>query len=527
MKVILIDDERHARALLRKIVDWRQLGIEEVLEASDGELAIEIIKRERPEIIISDMKMPNKDGVSLLQWLQELDYSKKVIVVSGYTEFHYLQKTIQYGGFDYLVKPVDEEKLTELVQAAISALQGEVDERQRTFQNEIRVKEMNPTYWSHLMTELVEYPHIYKKAESKLMAEWGIHIGSDGFDYGSAMISFIPEAEQIEQKFSGNIDLFYYVILNIVNEVLSLPDQGIAFRFYGKSGRILILYKKSTHNHQQLRRVYDEIYRLYKVVVEIYMGPSIRDLQEVGEGYKTMEEIWEHRSLLVNREVIYTVKDIEKTTWLALADQESNLLPALKSGNMTEIKRHIDMLLHNCAQSGILQRVQIQSWVTELDFLNKKMVERLTEAVEDLKSWSPQGGFSMDVLRASLFDELTKTALQLTEQHEAGRSIVYEVRRYIEEHHASPINVKQLAATFHLNPEHLSRIFKQKYQIHIKDYLMEIRITKAKVLLESKNMKINEVASIVGFSDEKYFSKVFRKYEGLTPSEFKVRGLDE
>jgi len=321
MKVILIDDERHARALLRKIVDWRQLGIEEVLEASDGELAIEIIKRERPEIIISDMKMPNKDGVSLLQWLQELDYSKKVIVVSGYTEFHYLQKTIQYGGFDYLVKPVDEEKLTELVQAAISALQGEVDERQRTFQNEIRVKEMNPTYWSHLMTELVEYPHIYKKAESKLMAEWGIHIGSDGFDYGSAMISFIPEAEQIEQKFSGNIDLFYYVILNIVNEVLSLPDQGIAFRFYGKSGRILILYKKSTHNHQQLRRVYDEIYRLYKVVVEIYMGPSILDLQEVGEGYKTLEEIWEHRSLLVNREVIYTVKDIEKTTWLALADQ--------------------------------------------------------------------------------------------------------------------------------------------------------------------------------------------------------------
>lgn len=528
MKAILIDDERHARSLLRKIVNWSLLGIDDVLEATDGETAVAIIERDKPEIIITDMKMPIKDGVSLLKWLQEQPYSKKIIVVSGYTEFHYMQKTIQYGGFDYLVKPVDEEKLNELLKTAIQALKGEVEERQRKLQNEIRVNEVNPIYWSHMMTELVEHPEIYKKAQGKLKEELGIDMEVDGFDYCIAMISFIPDAEQIKDKFSGNIDLFYFVILNIVNEIFSLPKQGIAFRFLGKSGRIMALYKNCSHQNHKWRHIYEEIYRIYKIRVEIYLAPPIRDLQGLRVGYTTMEEIWEQRSLInVREEVVYTIDDIEKTVWLPLADQESNLIMALKSGNIPEIERYIDMLFQNCMLSGILQRKQILSWETELDYLNKKMVDRDIELGVELKSWNPQGAFSLEVVKTSLLDALKKTAEQLKEQHEAGRNIAFEIRRYIDEHYANPTNVKLLAKIFHMNPEHLSRIFKQKYQIHIKDYLLEIRIAKAKVLLESQNLKINEIAAIIGISDEKYFSKVFRKYEGMTPKEFKMKSFEK
>lgn len=525
--MILIDDEKHARNLLRKIVNWTALGIEDVLEATDGETAAAIIERDKPEIIITDMKMPIKDGVSLLKWLQEQTYSKKVIVVSGYTEFHYMQKTIQYGGFDYLVKPVDEEKLTELLKTAIDALKEEAEKRQRTLQNEIRVNEVTPMYWSHLLTELVEQPETYKKAQNKLKTELGIEMENGSVDYTFAMISFVPEAEQIQDKFSGNIDLLYFVILNIVNEIMSLPDWGIAFRFLGKSGRILVLFKNSIHRDDEWRRIYEGIFQICKVEVEIHIGKSIQVLHEMQEGYKSMEDIFDQRNLLKNRAVIYTMEEIERTVWLPLADQESNLLMALKSGNIPEIERHVEKLFQNCVRSGILQRKQIQSWETELNFLKKKMVDRHTGSTVELKSWNPQGGFSLEAVKTSLFDELREIALLLTEQHEARRNIVFEVRSYIDKHYANPINVKFLAKTFHLNPEHLSRIFKQKYQIHIKDYIMEIRIAKAKVLLESKHMKINEIAAIIGFNDEKYFSKVFRKYEGMTPKEFKMKSHDE
>jgi two-component system response regulator YesN len=526
VKAILIDDERHARNLMRKIVDWPALGIEVVLEATDGETAEAMIERDKPEIIITDMKMPIKDGVSLLKWLQEQTYSKKVIVVSGYTEFHYMQKTIQYGGFDYLVKPVDEEKLTELLKTAIDALKEDAEKRQRTLQNEIRVNEVTPMYWSHLLTELVEHPETYKKAQNKLKEDLGIHMGIGGADYSIAMISFVPGAEHIEEKFSGNIDLLYFVILNIVNEIMSLHERGIAFRYLGKSGRILVLLKNSTHHHHEWRRIYEEIYRIYKVEVEIYLGSSIQALHEMQEIYKAMEDIFEQRNLLKNRAAIYTMDDIEKMAWLPLADQESNLIIALKSGNISEIERFIEMLFWNCVHSGILQRKQIQLWEAELNFLKKRMVERYAGSTVELKSWNPQGGFSLEVVKKCLFDELKETAHLLTEQHEAGRNIVFEVRSYIDEHYANPINVKFLAKTFHLNPEHLSRIFKQKYQIQIKDYITEIRIAKAKILLESQNLRINEISSIIGFNDEKYFSKVFRKHVGMTPKEFKLKNDD-
>jgi two-component system, response regulator YesN len=119
MKAIIIDDEKHVRDGILLLAEWERYGIHTILEAADGNEAIKLIIEHRPEIIFTDMKMPKRDGISLLKWLNTYEHPSKTIVVSGYDNFEYMRNAIYYKSFDYILKPIDPEILNETLERAV------------------------------------------------------------------------------------------------------------------------------------------------------------------------------------------------------------------------------------------------------------------------------------------------------------------------------------------------------------------------------------------------------------------------
>lgn len=120
MKAIIVDDEKHVREGLLLLAEWKKFGIHTVLEAKDGEEATRIIKEHQPEIIFTDMRMPKKDGISLLKWIHTSKILSKTIVVSGYDDFEYMRNAIYYKSFDYLLKPIEPDLLNETLERAVN-----------------------------------------------------------------------------------------------------------------------------------------------------------------------------------------------------------------------------------------------------------------------------------------------------------------------------------------------------------------------------------------------------------------------
>lgn len=120
MKAIIIDDEKHVREGLLLLAEWKKFGIETIFEAKDGEEAMRIISEHQPEIIFTDMRMPKKDGISLLKWIRESGILSKTIVVSGYDDFEYMRNAIFYKSFDYLLKPIEPDVLNETLEKAVN-----------------------------------------------------------------------------------------------------------------------------------------------------------------------------------------------------------------------------------------------------------------------------------------------------------------------------------------------------------------------------------------------------------------------
>ena len=147
MKVLIVDDEQDVRDSIRLLVNWAEFGITRILEASDGAAAMELIRSEKPEIIFTDMKMPNVDGIGLLQWIETEAPESKRIAVSGYDDSLYIRKTMKHGGLDYLLKPIQRGELLEALRNAVSSWRQAEENRRLTIQKNVEINQTKPVYW--------------------------------------------------------------------------------------------------------------------------------------------------------------------------------------------------------------------------------------------------------------------------------------------------------------------------------------------------------------------------------------------
>ncbi|MCI3920782.1 response regulator [Paenibacillus sp. TRM 82003] len=537
MKVLIVDDERHVREAIRLLVDWESYGIRDIREAADGAEAVRMIEAEKPDIVFTDMLMPVMTGTELLEWMQGHCPGSKTIVVSGHDDFGYVRHTIKYGGMDYLLKPIDEEQLNEVLRKAVDAVRSEERLRSKDQSRDMQLNQIKPIYWDKVFTTLTEEPGVYASFAAELETEFGIR--PDTGQVRAAVLSFETMQTSIIHRFASNLDLLSYSIANIANEFLSEERAGYAFRNWSKAHELVIVCWAGVERFPALARtINDGIYRTYGVRFDFGIGGVRRFPAELPLTYQEAIAALKQRNLMRKGERVYddsTSGERPGPAALRFEKHQEHLRLAMLSGSEERMRSAVNAWSAELRALPVITVEQLDLWVHEFAVFRARCLDgaavgpelaALPGALEPGSFVVPvdeDGRLSFREWQAELerfvfaFSRLLTVAARRSEAPTA----MQEIADYIEQNYREELSLQEIADRFGLSREYISRRFKQERGENLSDFLLRTRIERAKLLLLNTAMRVAQVAEMVGYADEKYFSKVFKKAVGVSPNQYR------
>lgn len=533
MKVLIVDDEKHVREAIRMLVDWESYGIVEILEAPEGAAAVELIKANQPDIIFTDMLMPIMNGSELLEWIQEHSPSSKTIVISGHDDFGYVRHTIKYGGMDYILKPIDEEQLNEALRKAVDARKSEVITRSNNQDQRIKLNQIKPIYWDKVFSTLTEEPGIYPSLAEELESEFAI--AKETRQVRVAVLSLETMQQKIKDKFASNLDLLTYAIANIANEFLEQARCGYAFRNLSKvSEMVIVAWGKVETFPALVHSINEGIYRTFGVHFDFGIGTVRRFPAELPISYQEATAVLRKRNLLRSGDRIHlhSERNSASMTALGFGKYQEDIRMAMLSSSHEQIRSAVDVWFKEVRGLDSITIEQLDLWAHEFAVFRARYVkvELADNRVnERLKAMEPsafiipvdeEGRLSIPLWQEE-FTQLMLTCSDLLAERRSKSSNIQEIADYIQAHYQEDISLQDIADRYSLSREYISRKFKQEMNENISDFIGRIRIEKAKLLLLNPQLRIAQIAEMIGYQDEKYFSKVFKKLVGVSPNQYR------
>ncbi|WP_419875708.1 response regulator transcription factor [Candidatus Pristimantibacillus sp. PTI5] len=532
MKALIIDDEKHVREAIRLLVPWDHFGIDTLLEAQDGAAATGLIRDEKPEIIFTDMMMPNMDGRELLQWAAEHAPASKIIVISGHDDFSFVRHAVKYGGVDYILKPIDAEQLVSALTKAVDSWTTEEQERTRKRKMNIELNQLKPMYLEQYFSAIINEPGTYSSFADTLKRELGIT--SPVTRARIAIVRLDLTSPAVREKFADGLDLLLFSLTNICNEFLKEKELGFAFRHRGHEQELLLLFwGEGVQAPELIAEMNDAMSLALKTRFHFGLGHPAAFPEAAAGAYQQAKLALLRRNLLVNHTYCHpfsTAAPGSKNTQQLFSEHEESLRFAVLSGNKEQIRRALKPWFDTLEQAGSVSLEQLLVWRQQYE-----LAKSIWESKNDRGSISEQapkaeeqvllpvdahGVFDFEQWKHAVFTEACELAAQLAER-DKERSVIEDIAEYIEQHPHEEITLQDISERFFLSREYISRKFKQETNGNLSDFIAEVRIKRAKELLANGQLKISQVAELVGFQDEKYFSRVFKKRTNCSPNDYR------
>ncbi|OME88801.1 MULTISPECIES: response regulator [Paenibacillus] len=537
MRVLIVDDEQHVREAIGLLADWERHGITEIDQAADGEEAVRLIEENKPQIVMTDMRMPRKNGLELLTWLHNTKPDIKVLVISGYDDFEYVRHTIRSGGIDYILKPVEPDSLNEALTKAVQTWQLEEEKRQQITNQNIEMNQMTPFYMDRLLSDLVNGYGNKDSVVSQLRNRMTLPVTS--MVYNVAVLRDDQFDEALLSKFRNRRHLLSFTLINICNELLM--DQGVAFRHIDKPGEIIILcWNPRLPFNDVLDRINDGFFSTLRRRSHFGAAKAGAFPDDLPKAYLNAVQALYSRNLLTGKCRIHRERAVESeaSRTLRLSSYEEKFKLAALSGSKERIETATEEWLQDVRERDLVSPEHLARWNSEWDWIQyhwtENEVNSTQEPVEDAEisqdlpfplPYSEDGMICWDRWREQISGRLYAASRVLTQIHSKDNHIIHDIARYLEQHYHEEISLQQIAGKFFLSREYISRKFKQEFGVTLSDFLGRIRIDKAKTLLLNPQIRIAQIAEMVGYQDEKYFSKVFKKMEGVTPNEYRKKHM--
>lgn len=573
MKALIVDDESRVRKAVRLLVDWSAHGIEEILEAESGSEAIEIIREAKPALVIMDMMMDYGSGVELMSWVSEFADTVKFIVVSGHNDFDFVRHTVRHGGIDYLLKPIEADAINTAVAKAVAAWQTEEEERRSRQRQNIRLNEFKPVYGEKLLSAMIDDSGTAEGALRRLRDE-GV-LPAEVRRVRLLLLQTDTGDGALLKRFGGDNELMHYAIVNICNEFVLEGRKGIAFRYWGASSEVAILLWESMDRVGELVNSLNQgLFRTLQL--RLHFGASTEgELPgSLPEQYTQASAALMRRNLLAPGEYCHLAppggtgaggnvgwasgdaagggpgrsasaggawgaasggspsgSGAEPPLIFPQVQEAWRLAAESRRGELiAEAARH---WIEEWTRRGRVTPEMLAGWKSSaLLFRSQLLRETLGEEAGDALTvleradalhpapsvHAPFSQFAWSDWAEGLLSRLSR---ELAERQHAEGNPMAEIVKYIQQHYQSEISLQEVAGRFFVSREYISRKFKQEFGINFSDYIANYRIDKSKQLMLNPHLKLSQVAEMVGFHDVKYFSKVFKKKEGLTPKEYR------
>lgn len=532
-KIVIVDDDMLIRKGIRNVIRWKDLECEICAEASSGDEALKVIEEVKPDIVITDIKMPNMDGIELIDRTKKIIPQCKIVILTAYREFEYAQRAIKYGAFDFLLKPTKVEDIINVVQKAINEIKKEktiVEELEKI--NSI-LKEKLPILRENFLFNVI-FEMISNEDEILQMATfYEIEIGS--------FLMILAECSTKEERGRQNTHLYLLGISNMLNDFLS-NDFTIYTIYLNNSQAVYIVSSKKELEKEEEKRFFELLSQLKKAAVECFNIDLTLAVSTWGKGivqlpdkYKECIDAINYRFYFDEEDIIY-YKDLSHFFMYVddrkLKNLKNEILLSVRYGNYSNINNLLLELEETLKKSKSDKQYIFNFYYLLLIEINM-IKAQLSSAINkpDNQEMFESIDYFNEIIKCKNLSELSnilRISIQRTieevQKHNLNKmgSLIKKVIDYIKEnYHSGEISLSDISEKFFVSPSYLSRLFKKETGKNLSDFINEYRIEKAKQLLLTTDLKTYEVADRVGIPDPHYFSRLFKRYTGYSPSEYK------
>jgi two-component system response regulator YesN len=518
-KVFFVEDEIITREGIRDNIDWRASGFEFCGEAADGEMALPLLRAAQPDVLITDIKMPFMDGLQLSKIVRERMPWVKIIILSGHDEFEYAQKAISLGVTDYLLKPVTIQKLQTTLQKLTVQLDQERKEKAALRELQEQMEDNRAMLREQLLFKLVI--GAISPAEA---VEKGQTLGLDLVSRHSLVIILKLELGDRSEQYDHDE---YQQLQHALTEPAERdPDVFVLKRDWGD---ITLVMKGSTPEYldeardlllEDVRqRVAKTRYRL-----TIGVGTSKGRIADISQSFvEALLQLQDH----VNESGLRLNASLEQNELLKL--DKTVVENYLRCGKKDEFNGFFGSYTGRLSETALKSRLIKDYILLDVILATAKLINELGGEMD--KVIPELNSIETILSKVKSVEQLREQACKIisvglsyrdSQPNHQHAHLIRHAKEYIEQHYADPnLSLNELAAQANLSASHFSVVFSQETHQTFKEYLTEIRMTRAKELLRMTMLRSADIAYRVGYNDPHYFSAVFKKYTGLSPTEFR------
>lgn len=535
-RVLIADDEPKVLLLIQSLIQWDELGLRLIGTAHDGVSALTLIKAQQPDILITDIRMPGHDGIELIARAKQLNPKIDCIIISGYRHFDYAQKAIRFGVEDYLLKPLKAAEINRTLRKMVEKYQARARAEQReveySAQAENEVKMRHERFMLSVLDGLYRAETPAAASLEALNASFGLSLRAGVFQ------AILVKADVHFASFNANVrKLLAEKCLSVTQAALA-PHCHACVLYVGKQG-VYALLNFAAEQGKALRKallaVIDELQsqaELFEnIKVTIGQGRAATDLSEMQSSFREAESAVANRLLFGAGKIIDKAAEFDVTACVSRVMTNEARKHILQGVEVLDAAK-IDAIIKTLAQAIIRQEgvngLAIAALCEECVHIVRFGLKSQNgvDAWIDAEEASTLEKFGLCASWQEMFERLAAHASGLLahiaerKKNENGKP-VREAQKYIHAHYALPINLESISQTAGFNPTYFSLLFKKETGMNFLEYLTEVRIKEAKRLLADPRKTIADVASEVGYSDSKHFSKLFTRSTGLQPSKYR------
>ncbi|KAI4446806.1 Protein-glutamate methylesterase/protein-glutamine glutaminase [Eubacterium plexicaudatum ASF492] len=534
IKIFLVEDEIIIREAIHKMIPWESYGFEFAGEAKDGEMALPAIRSIRPDVLITDIKMPFMDGLTLSRLVLKELPDTKIVIVSGYDEFEYARQAISLGVEQYLLKPVSKSAFIEVLEKIREKYEKEVEQKDymEKFRKDIREYEKNTRrdFFEMLVSGKTGLTGIYEKAEQlqiDILAEC----------YNLVLFSVASGEKQKEI-----VDVYTPELGNLLTNVdmcIREDEHYLLFRNQMFSYAVLVKALKSeiTQRTENCVELLTQMFEQEKNGMEWFIchASPVDRLSLLPSCYKEAMKTFALRYLGYSHVISCEQPNRQKHTNVDLRTIDTDvvnpdmirnfLCQALPEEVESFVSNYFHLIGDDVSKSQLFcQYILLNVYFSVISFIEGLGIDktRFQEKIPDIQVENPG---SPEQMRKN-FTKILSCAIEMRDESTRGKyqSMIRTAVRFMEENYADEsLNLNKVACAVNVSANHFSALFLQEMKQTFIEYLTGLRMRKAKELLRCTDMRSGEIALEVGYKDAHYFSFLFKKTQGCTPSAYRSR----
>lgn len=527
-KMVVIDDIRSVLDMITTKISWEQHGIKIVGRARDGVEGFNLIQKEKPDIVLTDIRMPKMDGLTMTQNILEILPSCKVIILSGYADFEYARQAIQLGAIDFIKKPFT---IQDVIDVALKAKAEWLEDKKRQasiHQLENQLKQSMPMLRQEYLNLLTHY----QIDRAKLAERW------DFLDLNlepSQLCVMIVEIDEFQKRYANQsvqeIELLRFALQNILEETIQAYTPCTIFRETVQRFVVLLNSAGADETVTMAEKCCENIEKFTKFTVSIGVGSVVMDISDIPESYQQAVTALSYQFYAGGSTVFHAsslpMQDTVRPSFSI--KMEESLVYSLRSGNEERALEILDSMIHDITSMKALPPPEYVSnmfslWIsviyrTLLEVVPAERLGAIEERMQQLRAITQ--ALTLTDMHEEL-KQLISAGCQLTAQDRQNESqkIVQQALDYIMAHIGEELTIERCARYVNLSGGYFANLFKKETGKTFNQYVTQERISLAKSKLIAGE-PVQNIAMELGYEHRRYFSDVFKKHTGMTPSEFK------